>query len=120
MTPVGWLVAALAFGSVLFTGVAVLGLYRMPDLYTRAHATSKADTLGAVLGFTAAALVLGGEGIVKLVLLGGFLLLTAPTAAHIVVRSAHDEGRAPWTRGDAATAVDGGETGPDTDGGDEP
>lgn len=110
MTPLEWLAAVLAFGAVLFTGVAVLGLYRLPDVYARAHATSKADTVGAVLGLSAAAVVLGGEGLVKLTFLAVFLLVTAPTAAHVIVRSAHDEGRAPWTRDDDAgpTTLDSG------------
>ena len=99
MTGGGLLAAGLAVGSVAFTLVAVVGLYRLPDLYARAHATSKADTLGALLGLGAAGVALGGEGSVKLVLLAVFLLATAPTAAHAVVRAAHDQGIDPWTRG---------------------
>jgi multicomponent Na+:H+ antiporter subunit G len=98
--PGGVLAAGLAVGSVAFTLVAVVGLYRLPDLYARAHATSKADTLGALLGLGAAGVALGGEGGVKLALLAVFLLATAPTAAHAVVRAAHDQGIEPWTRGD--------------------
>jgi multicomponent Na+:H+ antiporter subunit G len=104
VSPTSIIAAVLAIGAVAFTLVAVLGLYRLPDLYARAHATSKADTLGTLLGLGAAGVVLGGEGAVKLVLLALFLLATAPTATHAVVRAAHDQGLEPWTRSDEATA----------------
>jgi len=82
-----------------FVGVAAVGLVRLPDLYTRAHATSKSDTLGTLLGLAAVAVAFGGgQPTVKTALLFVFVLLTGPTAAHAITRAAYDRGVDGWTR----------------------
>jgi len=91
-----------------FVGVAAIGLVRLPDLYTRAHATSKSDTLGTLLGLAAVGVAFGGgQPTVKTALLFVFVLLTGPTAAHAITRAAYDRGADAWTRpgtsGGAAT-----------------
>jgi multicomponent Na+:H+ antiporter subunit G len=102
-------VALLVAGSAFFSAVAVLGFYRLPDVYSRAHAASKSETLGALLAFAAAGVAFGlGQASLKLALLALFVLVTGPTAAHAIVRAAADAGRVPWTR-DRAVA-DGGQT----------
>ncbi|WP_299264916.1 monovalent cation/H(+) antiporter subunit G [Halorientalis sp.] len=94
-------VLALLAGGVFFGVVAAVGLLRMPDLYTRAHAASKADTLGAGLSLAAAAAVLASSlPTIKAVLLLVFLFLTNPTAAHAISRAAADQGIEPWTAED--------------------
>jgi len=94
----GWLSVALLGVGLFFTVVAVVGLVRLPDVYTRAHATSKTDTLGTVLTLAGVAVAVGG-GVarVKLLLLAAFLLITNPTATHAITRAAHDLGIEPWT-----------------------
>jgi multicomponent Na+:H+ antiporter subunit G len=88
---------------LFFTVVAAVGLIRLPDLYTRSHATSKADTLGTILTLVGVGLVFqAGVPRVKLVLLAVFMLVTTPTATHAITRAAHDQGIEPWT-------LDGGE-----------
>jgi multicomponent Na+:H+ antiporter subunit G len=100
-------VALLVAGSAFFSLVAVVGFYRLPDVYSRAHAASKSETLGALLAFSAAGVVFGlGQASLKLALLALFVLVTGPTAVHAVVRSAADAGRTPWTR--EAPVADGG------------
>ncbi|QCJ47785.1 Na+/H+ antiporter subunit G [Haloprofundus sp. MHR1] len=102
MTPVEIAVVALLAGSVFFAFVAVVGVLRLPDLYTRAHAASKSDTLGAVLGLAAVAAVYGaGIPTVKAVFLLVFMFVTNPTAAHAIARAAFDQDIEPWT-GEAA------------------
>ena len=120
------LIAVLAVG-IGFTVVAVIGLARLPDVYARAHAPSKSETLGALLALTAAALAFGDSSTtVKFGALALFLLVTSPTAAHAIVRSADDQGIAPWTReksaegpsedgAPAGSALDGGSDHTDTD-----
>ena len=94
-------ILALLAGGVFFGIVAAVGLLRMPDLYTRAHAASKADTLGSGLSLAAAAVVFGsGLPTVKTVLLLVFLFITNPTAAHAISRAAADQGIEPWTTED--------------------
>jgi multicomponent Na+:H+ antiporter subunit G len=110
---VGLLVAA----SVFFSLVAVVGFYRLPDVYARAHAASKSETLGALLALSAAAVAFGpGAETLKLALLALFVLVTGPTAAHAIVRSAADAGTAPWTRERAATDGGSDPAGTDRDG----
>lgn len=98
MTPREAAVVVLAAGGVFFSLVAAVGLLRLPDLYTRAHATSKNDTLGAGLGLAAVALALSpGAGTLKTAFLLAFVLVTNPVGAHAVSRSAYRQGVVPWT-----------------------
>lgn len=101
MTPLEYAVVGLVLAGLFFSFVAVVGIIRLPDLYTRAHATSKSDTLGTVLSLGAVALLFGAEvSGVKTILLLLFMLITNPTAAHAIARAAHDQGIEPWTKGD--------------------
>ncbi|WP_138797059.1 monovalent cation/H(+) antiporter subunit G [Halostella sp. PRR32] len=98
MTPTDIAVIALSVAGIFFAIVAAVGVLRLPDLYTRAHAASKSDTLGAVLSLGAAALAFGaGVPTVKTVLLLVFMFLTNPTAAHAIARAAEDQDIEPWT-----------------------
>lgn len=106
-------VLLLAAGSVFFTFVAAVGIIRLPDLYARAHAASKADTLGAGLGLTAVAVVFGpSQDTLKVVMLLVFIYLTNPTAAHAISRAAYDQGVEPWKKDDEKEKAkdEGGET----------
>jgi multicomponent Na+:H+ antiporter subunit G len=99
MTPETIAVLALGVGGVFFAVVAVVGLVRLPDLYTRAHSTSKSETLGAMLALTAAAIAFDSNlSTMKTVLLLVFMFLTNPTAAHAIVRAATERGIEPWTK----------------------
>lgn len=74
---------------VLFILLASIGLVRMPDLYTRAHAVGKAGTLGiagVLLGVAVAFadLLIG----VKMIALVTFFFVTAPVATHMLDRAA--------------------------------
>jgi len=101
MTPVEWAIVALALLGTFFGAVAAIGIVRMPDIYTRAHAASKSDTLGAVLTIAAVALTLeSGLSTVKAVFLIVFMFITNPTAAHAIARAAEDQGIEPWTTED--------------------
>ena len=99
MTPREIVVLVLTLGGVFFAVVAVVGLVRLPDLYTRAHSTSKSETLGAILALAAVAIAFETNlSTVKTALLLLFMFLTNPTAAHAIVRAADDQGIEPWTR----------------------
>jgi len=99
VTPTGIIVAVLVAGSVFFTAVGALGVLRLPDLYTRAHAASKADTLGAGFGIAAVAVSFGtSTAAFKAVLLILFVYVTSPTAAHAISRAAYDQGVEPWEK----------------------
>lgn len=93
-----WLVGLLAVGCVFFTFVGVVGLYRLPDLYTRAHAVSKADTLGAGFALVAVAVTLGSSSAwLKTALLLAIVFVANPTAIHLLARSGFSQDVSVWT-----------------------
>lgn len=69
--------------------IGLIGVYRMPDFFTRLHAASVVDTLGTMLIF-AGLIILAGFSLisVKLLLILLFILFTTPTAAHALAKSA--------------------------------
>jgi len=80
----------------LFCIVGAAGLLRMPDFYTRMHAASVVDTLGA--GLVLAGLLLqAGPTLVaaKLLMIGLLLLFASPTATHALARAAFERGLQP-------------------------
>ena len=91
--------AILIVVGVAYVSGAVVGLVRLPDLYTRAHAAGKCDTVGSIAVLAGLVLV-GGLDLadLKLVLLAVLVVVTAPTAAHALARSAYRRGVAPWRR----------------------
>ena len=73
--------------------VGGIGTLRLPDLYTRTHAASITDTLGAGLILLGLALQAGiGLVAVKLVMVYAFMLLTGPAASHALVKAAYAQG----------------------------
>lgn len=93
-------------GALFFTGVAAVGVIRLPDVYARAHTASQMDTLGAGFGVAAVAIAMGPQPRTAVaVLLLAFVFVANPTAAHAIARAAYETGVPPWGR---------------TDGGDEP
>lgn len=86
------IVALIAIGSFFLT-VGTIGLLRLPDVYNRMHATTKATTIGAASMFLAGTLYFGpfGDGLPSLIGIA-FLFLTAPTGAHMISRSAQKMG----------------------------
>lgn len=81
-----WLSLLAGIGFALIGGV---GLLRMPDLYTRLHAASVTDTLGAGLILLGLMLQAGWTLItVKLLLILGFLWFTGPITSHALARAA--------------------------------
>jgi multicomponent Na+:H+ antiporter subunit G len=85
--------AALLLAGSLFALVAAIGMVRLPDLYTRMHAASKAGTVGSGLLLLAAGLYSGELAILARAVAGFiFFLLTAPVAAHLLAKAAHQTG----------------------------
>ncbi len=86
---------------LFFTLVSAAGVIRLPDVFSRAHTASQADTLGAGFALAAVALTIGWDSTAaKTVLLLFFIFVTNPTAAHAIARAAYEEGVEPWTKGE--------------------
>ena len=91
-----YLAAALVVIGSAFAFLAALGLIRLPDLYTRMHAASKAGVVGAGLMLLGLAFVSLDAGIALRAILGiTFLLLTTPVSAHLLARAAYLAGTTP-------------------------
>ena len=90
----GFSVLLMALGGLLIL-IAAVGIVRMPDLFARMQASSKAGTLGTILILAGVALAHGEAGIVvRAILVIVFLFLTAPVAAHVIARAAQRSGSA--------------------------
>jgi multicomponent Na+:H+ antiporter subunit G len=92
-------VAALAVG-LIFCLLAAVGIVRMPDIYTRMQASTKAGTLGIAFIIVAVAIHFG-DAITALQagLIIAFLFLTAPIASHLIARSVYFYGKRGWEAG---------------------
>ena len=79
-----------------FCIIGGIGLVRMPDFYTRVHAASVTETLGAGL-FLLGLMVQAGLTLVcaKLVMIGILILFMSPTATHALTRAALERGLQP-------------------------
>ena len=92
----------LSAGGV-FVLVGGIGALRMPNLYTRMHAASVTDTMGAVLVIAGVMLQAGLSLVtIKLAAILLFLLITGPTASYALASAALLAGIKP----DAGRAAD--------------
>lgn len=79
------------------TFLAAVGLLRMPDLYLRASAGTKATTLGVAATLLATALFFDDLGVTsRSVAIILFVFLTAPVAAHMIGRAAYLSNTPMW------------------------
>jgi multicomponent Na+:H+ antiporter subunit G len=91
--------AILVLAGAFFAFAAALGVLRMPDIFIRMHASTKAGTLGCGLTLLAVAVRFGELGVASRALAAiVFLLFTAPVAAHMIGRVAYRTGVPLWER----------------------
>jgi multicomponent Na+:H+ antiporter subunit G len=87
---------ALLIGGGFFCIVGAIGVNRMPDFYTRMHAASVTETLGAALILLGLALQAGLSLVtVKLFFIGILIFFTSPTATHALAHAARARGLEP-------------------------
>lgn len=83
---------ALIVIGAAFSLIGAVGMHRMPDFFTRIHAASLTDTMGAMM-------MLGGLGVqaltgahwmslIKLSLILAFILFTSPVSTHALAVAA--------------------------------
>jgi len=91
------LTVLLIVAGSFFMLVGSIGVIRLPDFFTRSHATSKSDTLGIML------IILGlmvYEGFclnsLKLLIIFVFVAIANPVGAHALARAALSFGIKPW------------------------
>ena len=71
-----------------FSVIGMIGFLRLPDVYTRLHATGKVSTFGVVLLLVAAAM-LTPVGWGKAVLLIALVLIAGPVVSHAIGSAAY-------------------------------
>ncbi|MBU0480383.1 MAG: monovalent cation/H(+) antiporter subunit G [Proteobacteria bacterium] len=88
----------IVFGIPFFLS-GTIGLLRLPDIYTRLHALTKADNIG--LGFVVLGLAVQATSwleVVKLLLIWFLVLLAGATSCHLVADAALQRNIRPWTK----------------------
>lgn len=102
-----YIAIAFMLAGVFFFFVGIVGIWRLPDFYTRMHAAGKCDSLAAelvVIGvacynlqdFTLASVLVS----LKILLIGVFIFVASPTATHAITKAALILGMEPWKRKD--------------------
>lgn len=83
----------------IFMLLAALGVYRMPDLFSRMQTSTKAATLGSGAILFGVAIRFGDVATTaRAMLLILFIFLTAPVAAHVIARAAYATGVKLWPK----------------------
>ncbi len=97
---VDWIAGIFVLLGAGFCVIAAVGMVRLPDLYVRMHAATKAGTLGvglAMLAVIVFGLVDGDfSAIWRAVAAVWFIFFTAPIGAHLLARAAYATGVEMW------------------------
>lgn len=100
------IVTMVLASGIFFMFVGTIGLLRLPDFYTRLHATGKCDTLGEgliIVGLIIYHLFQYPETPlvpVKLLFLIMFIFIANPAATHAIMKAAYRTGLKPWSLGE--------------------
>jgi multicomponent Na+:H+ antiporter subunit G len=90
------LASALILAGLVFYLAGSIGLLRLPDLYSRLHALTKADNLG--LGLLAAGLAIHTQDLLtalKLLLIWLAVLAASAASSHLIARHARRQEAGP-------------------------
>jgi len=90
---------ALTTLGVLFLFLGGLGILRMPDVYNRMQAGTKATTLGAVGTIMGVGLI-NPEWFWKTLIISLFILLSNPISSHALARGSYRIGVKMWQKKD--------------------
>jgi multicomponent Na+:H+ antiporter subunit G len=98
MTLTQILASVALLSGAFFTLVAAIGVYRLPDILMRMHASTKAGTLGTGFILLAVAIITPDISVItRAVATILFLIVTAPVAAHLIGRASYRVGTKLWT-----------------------
>jgi multicomponent Na+:H+ antiporter subunit G len=85
-----WLTSFLLLLGATLVLLAAIGVLRMPDLFTRMQAATKAATLGLHCLLLGVAIQLGDfPSLVRAIGIGAFVMLTSPVSTHVIARAAY-------------------------------
>ena len=97
-------VIMIALG-ILFLIISAVGMLRLPDFYSRLHASGNSETLGMMLiGFV----VYEGFNLIsfKLIFIFIFVFIGNPIGTHILSKTAFKTGEPIWTQNRAGAGTD--------------
>ena len=84
---------------LFFLIVAAIGMIRLPDVFSRSHAVSLTDSLGAFLMLVGIALHEGlSINMLKILVVLILLYILNPVIAHATIRAALRSGLKPWQK----------------------
>ena len=90
---------ALILAGLFFLIVAAIGMLRLPDVFTRSHALSLTDSLGAFLVLAGLAIYQGFSlNLLKIFVVLALIYLLNPVISHATIRAALRSGLKPWVR----------------------
>ena len=98
--PIQETIAALLMGlGLVFLVGSMIGMLRLPDFYSRVHASGNSETLGTMLVFLGLA-VYNGVSITsaKLLIILMFIFVGNPIGSHILTKAAYKTGHPVWTK----------------------
>ena len=80
-----------------FALLAAVGVLRMPDVFTRMQASTKASTLGLACLLIGTAVQIGDfASLVRIAGIGAFVLLTTPVSGLVIARASYVAGVPLW------------------------
>ena len=94
----------ITIGLIFFLGGSI-GIIRLPDFYSRLHASGMLDTMGLFLSMLGLAVLVIHDlsigsiiGFIKIMLIVVFIYITSPTATHSIVDAGIRAGLEPWEK----------------------
>jgi multicomponent Na+:H+ antiporter subunit G len=85
-----WLTGVLVLLGATLVLLAAVGILRLPDLFTRMQASTKASTLGLGCLLAGTAIELADfSSLIRAMSIGAFVLLTSPVSTHVIARAAY-------------------------------
>lgn len=80
--------AIFIFIGVAFSVLGIVGILRLPDTYTRLHASGKTSTLGVLFLALGTGFILPSAAL-KLIALSIFIIFSAPVGSHAIAAAVH-------------------------------
>lgn len=92
-----WLAVGLILVGLFFLVVGSIGMLRLPEVFSRAHALSVTDSLGALFVLLGLAVYEGlSMNFLRIMVVLVLIYLLNPVIAHATIRAAYRSGLRPW------------------------
>ncbi len=93
-----FIAALFVLGGAVFFAASAVGMMRLPDFYSRIHASGNSETLGSMLAFIGLIIYEGATlTSLKMVLVFLIVFLANPIGSHILGKAAYKSGHKVWT-----------------------